>query len=447
MNLEKELTCGICNDILYRPLTLLDCLHTFCGGCIKEWFGAQKATKPVLERKTNQEEHLPVLRYTCPSCRDEVRDTRGNATITSLLAMYLQVHPEHDKSEEEKKELDTIYKRGDSILPPAPRLTEERAISGVAEEATISGTSLFTRNGESTSIGARALEKIETEVAEEAIMQLIMQGGLLDNIDLHNLTPAQEDAITERVALEFRRSHRVSATDIEGTRRRETVQSRTLETSTPVKQTQVQQPESSSPDPNESFSKSSKAFPQVDVALSSGSPEVLTTNNQQNPEKQKANITSTAGLTGPKIVDVDNMDEDAFATLDLVLEEDVAANLDHYVRLSQQGYFKDADCFFNEHLKTHAGWFPIVWEYFERQIDAHNHVRNGVEFLQHACRAYTHTKDETNLIQLMLESTSPVQEEHEYRGRLRDLLSQLEKDDIDVCIVASVIVILNAKIP
>jgi len=205
MNLEKELTCSICTDILYQPLTLLDCLHTFCGGCIKEWFHAQNAAKPVFERNTKQEGYLPVITYTCPSCRAEVRDTRGNATITTLLEMYLKIHPEQDKSEEEKKELDAIYRRGDSVLPRTSR-----------QEATIKDLSSSSMNSDSTA-------------TEKEIIQLIKQEA--DSMDLHNLTPAQEDEITSRIALAYRRNQRARATDTEETKREESLYDRQQELS------------------------------------------------------------------------------------------------------------------------------------------------------------------------------------------------------------------------
>jgi len=155
-------------------------------------------------------------------------------------------------------------------------------------------------------------------------------------------------------------------------------------------------------------------------------------------------------LAGPAVSDAGSIDEDVSATLELALEEDIAANLDHYIRLSRQGYFKNADLFFDKHLRKHAGWFPIVWEYFDCQLIANDHVPNGAEFLQDALQAHTYTERETNLIELMLESTffsKTVQEENSFREQLRDLLSKSEKDDIDVCIVAAAIVILNAKSP
>ncbi|KAL9097408.1 MAG: hypothetical protein Q9165_000303 [Trypethelium subeluteriae] len=103
-DLEKELTCSICTDILYQPLTLLDCLHTFCGSCLKDWFSfqASNATTP----------HP----YTCPSCRASVRDTKRNAQVTTLLDIFLHANPGRAKSDAEKEELAKKYTHGQNVL-------------------------------------------------------------------------------------------------------------------------------------------------------------------------------------------------------------------------------------------------------------------------------------------------------------------------------------------
>ncbi|KAI0902318.1 hypothetical protein F4806DRAFT_446551 [Annulohypoxylon nitens] len=113
VDLEKELTCSICTDILYQPLTLLDCLHTFCGSCLKDWFGWQQT---VAENSPNP----PApgsQRFTCPSCRAFVRDTRHNATVNTLLEMFLAANPDKARAEEEKEEMRQKYKPGDNVLP------------------------------------------------------------------------------------------------------------------------------------------------------------------------------------------------------------------------------------------------------------------------------------------------------------------------------------------
>ncbi|KAK8022182.1 hypothetical protein PG993_012949 [Apiospora rasikravindrae] len=113
VDLEKELTCSICTEVLYQPLTLLDCLHTFCGSCLRDWFSWQ----------TNAAENSPnpppngANIATCPSCRAPVRDTRHNATVATLLEMFLSAHPDKARSDTDKDEMHQKYKPGDNVLP------------------------------------------------------------------------------------------------------------------------------------------------------------------------------------------------------------------------------------------------------------------------------------------------------------------------------------------
>ncbi|KAL8871776.1 MAG: hypothetical protein Q9174_002463 [Haloplaca sp. 1 TL-2023] len=127
LDVEKELTCSICTEILFQPLTLLDCLHTFCGSCLQEWF-AWQATQ-ASRSKPNP--------YTCPSCRASVRDTRPNATVTTLLEMYLQANAGRGRSQEERDQLRQKYKPGDQVLPRLPARNDdsddERMLAEVRE--------------------------------------------------------------------------------------------------------------------------------------------------------------------------------------------------------------------------------------------------------------------------------------------------------------------------
>ncbi|KAG6007802.1 hypothetical protein E4U21_005522 [Claviceps maximensis] len=125
MDLEKELTCSICTELLYQPLTLLDCLHTFCGACLKEWFRyqavrAEKAPTPPSPRDAV---------FTCPSCRSSVRDSRHNATVATLLDMLVAANPAKARSQTDKEEMAAKYKPGDQVLPTLnlrERTAEER---------------------------------------------------------------------------------------------------------------------------------------------------------------------------------------------------------------------------------------------------------------------------------------------------------------------------------
>ncbi|KAG6365058.1 hypothetical protein INS49_006664 [Diaporthe citri] len=113
LDLEKELTCSICTELLYHPLTLLDCLHTFCGACLRDWF-----TWQAHAAENGPDPPAPGTSvFTCPSCRAPVRDTRHNATVASLLDMVLAAHPEKAKPDSEKEEMDAKYRPGDSVLP------------------------------------------------------------------------------------------------------------------------------------------------------------------------------------------------------------------------------------------------------------------------------------------------------------------------------------------
>ncbi|KAF5010543.1 hypothetical protein FDECE_3285 [Fusarium decemcellulare] len=124
MDLEKELTCSICAELLYQPLTLLDCLHTFCGACLKEWFSFKAA---AAERSPNPSAPGTNI-FTCPSCRAAVRDTRHNATVVTLLDMFVAANPDKERSPAEKEEMAKKYKPGDQVMPKinTQRTAEER---------------------------------------------------------------------------------------------------------------------------------------------------------------------------------------------------------------------------------------------------------------------------------------------------------------------------------
>ncbi|KAH6624394.1 hypothetical protein B0J18DRAFT_177355 [Chaetomium sp. MPI-SDFR-AT-0129] len=121
-NLEAQLTCSICTDLLHQPLTLLDCLHTFCGACLKEWFSFQAQR---IESSPGPPPPPGTPLFTCPSCRAGVRDTKHDARVFSLLDMFLALNPGRGKSEEEKREMDARYRKGGRVMPRV-RKVEER---------------------------------------------------------------------------------------------------------------------------------------------------------------------------------------------------------------------------------------------------------------------------------------------------------------------------------
>ncbi|KAH0499065.1 hypothetical protein TgHK011_006282 [Trichoderma gracile] len=127
LDLGKELTCSICTELLYQPLTLLDCLHTYCGACLKEWFRFQ--AEKVGRARTPPPPDAII--FTCPSCRSSVRDTRHNATVATLLEMYTAANPNKERPEADKREMEEKYKPGDQVLPKVKtreRTAEEKRL-------------------------------------------------------------------------------------------------------------------------------------------------------------------------------------------------------------------------------------------------------------------------------------------------------------------------------
>ncbi|KAK8214560.1 hypothetical protein IWZ01DRAFT_519328 [Phyllosticta capitalensis] len=211
-SLEKELSCSICTDVLYQPLTLLDCLHTFCGACLKE---CANSLHP----------------YTCPSCRASVRATQPNATS----------NPSRGKTERERDDMRKIYKPGDNdssdeedrrIMDQVRMLSLEEAGVGDRRRRLRShehsrehsrerrrrelGSGLASPQSpppprhvehQSSLRSLLSASDIDTQEMEDEIMRQIREEGLLDGIDLDNIDGSQEEEITERIAEASRTVH------------------------------------------------------------------------------------------------------------------------------------------------------------------------------------------------------------------------------------------------
>lgn len=109
----------ICSDILYRPVALLNCLHTFCGSCAKLWF-RQQADQDAGGRPARRP------RFTCPVCREQVRGSNRDTRAASLVEWFLGQYPEKSRSDDEKREMDQRYRPNDEVLPRVGPLAIEQ---------------------------------------------------------------------------------------------------------------------------------------------------------------------------------------------------------------------------------------------------------------------------------------------------------------------------------
>jgi Cysteine rich domain with multizinc binding regions/Zinc finger, C3HC4 type (RING finger) len=82
--LSDELSCGICLDLLHNCVTLVSCLHNFCGACITSW----------------------LKNGTCPLCKAAITKAKKNAPINNIVASVLQKHPEKVRPQAELEQMD-----------------------------------------------------------------------------------------------------------------------------------------------------------------------------------------------------------------------------------------------------------------------------------------------------------------------------------------------------
>ncbi|KAF3277243.1 hypothetical protein TWF970_005177 [Orbilia oligospora] len=123
-NLEKELTCSICTSIFHHPVTLLDCLHSYCGSCAKEWFTSAPSNQ--------QGGSYPVSKG-CPTCRQSVRAIKPSPHLASITEMFIKHNPQHARDPEEITKLAKVYTPGDRIITDrSPGDSRNRSLSSLS---------------------------------------------------------------------------------------------------------------------------------------------------------------------------------------------------------------------------------------------------------------------------------------------------------------------------
>jgi hypothetical protein len=162
--------------------------------------------------------------------------------------MFLQAHPDKGKTAQEKLDMDKTYKPGDNVIPPVDLGQvsddddeEEQQMLAQARELSHDDVGLGSRfpaaehqrqthrtrrrNDSPRSAQVDALSHqssirsllsqsdVDLGDMEDEIMRHIIDHGLLDGVDLNNLTPDQEDAITDSIAQAYRSRRRQDRRD------------------------------------------------------------------------------------------------------------------------------------------------------------------------------------------------------------------------------------------
>ncbi|KAF9915247.1 hypothetical protein BX616_006571 [Lobosporangium transversale] len=77
---EKEFGCGICYEIMHKPVVMQPCLHAFCKKCCKTWFRSSS---------------------NCPACRQVVNRTKKDFRLNNLIQLFIESRPELKRDDED----------------------------------------------------------------------------------------------------------------------------------------------------------------------------------------------------------------------------------------------------------------------------------------------------------------------------------------------------------
>ncbi|KAJ4489951.1 hypothetical protein J3R30DRAFT_3417748 [Lentinula aciculospora] len=67
---QQNITCQICLDLLYKPYAVAPCGHIACYSCLMSWF-----SRPTEDGASTHQPPIYLRKKTCPHCRATVRDT------------------------------------------------------------------------------------------------------------------------------------------------------------------------------------------------------------------------------------------------------------------------------------------------------------------------------------------------------------------------------------
>ncbi len=110
-HLRQDLTCPICHDRLYNPVSLL-CGHSFCQTCL-EWWLNELGIKTDANDSEEEDEPNNDNTGTCPTCRLKLPPKQKGVSLfrvnTALKACLDTLYP-HEMSQRRKAEVERKHK-------------------------------------------------------------------------------------------------------------------------------------------------------------------------------------------------------------------------------------------------------------------------------------------------------------------------------------------------
>ncbi|EAR84274.2 C3HC4 type (RING finger) zinc finger protein (macronuclear) [Tetrahymena thermophila SB210] len=79
-NIENDLNCAICLELMHNPVSIIGCLHNFCGDCLNRFIY-----------------YNGTINNLCPTCRQPIADVKQNSIIQSFIEKHLKIYPELKK--------------------------------------------------------------------------------------------------------------------------------------------------------------------------------------------------------------------------------------------------------------------------------------------------------------------------------------------------------------